>query len=141
MPMASRIRVLPERLANQIAAGEVIQRPSSALKELIENSLDAGARSIRVDLESGGSRGIRVRDDGEGMGRDDALLAFERHATSKIATEADLLEVTTLGFRGEALSSIAAVRGMCSLIRTPGTLVLIESNGPRTSAGASGFIS
>ena len=109
MPMASRIRVLPERLANQIAAGEVVQRPSSALKELIENSLDAGARSIRVDLESGGSRRIRVRDDGEGMGRDDAILAFERHATSKIATEADLLEVTTLGFRGEALSSIAAV--------------------------------
>ncbi|MDP6366150.1 MAG: DNA mismatch repair endonuclease MutL [Nitrospinota bacterium] len=109
MDSASRIRVLPENLANKIAAGEVVQRPASALKELIENSLDAGARSIFVDLESGGARRIRVRDDGEGMGRDDALLAFERHATSKISSEKDLHAVVTLGFRGEALPSIAAV--------------------------------
>ncbi len=109
MDSASRIRVLPENLANKIAAGEVVQRPASALKELVENSLDAGARSILVDLESGGARRIRVRDDGEGMGRDDALLAFERHATSKISSEKDLHAVVTLGFRGEALPSIAAV--------------------------------
>jgi DNA mismatch repair protein MutL len=109
MISASRIRVLSEKLANQIAAGEVVQRPASALKELIENSLDAGALSILVDLEGGGARRIRVRDDGEGMSRDDALLAFERHATSKISSEEDLSAVRTLGFRGEALPSIAAV--------------------------------
>ncbi len=121
MTSASRIRVLPEKLANQIAAGEVVQRPASALKELIENSLDAGARAIRVDLEGGGARRIRVRDDGQGMGRDDAILAFERHATSKIATEADLNHVETLGFRGEALPSIAAVSKVVLTTRLRGT--------------------
>ncbi len=130
MISASRIRVLSEKLANQIAAGEVVQRPASALKELIENSLDAGARSILVDLEGGGVRRIRVRDDGEGMSRDDALLAFERHATSKIATEEDLSAVRTLGFRGEALSSIAAISRVVLTTRlrgdTLGTEVRID---------------
>jgi DNA mismatch repair protein MutL len=105
----SRIRILPENVANKIAAGEVVERPASVVKELLENALDAGARSIRVEVESGGKRMIRVIDDGCGMNHDDALLAFERHATSKLANADDLLSISTLGFRGEALPSIAAV--------------------------------
>jgi DNA mismatch repair protein MutL len=105
----SRIRILSEGVANKIAAGEVIERPASVVKELLENALDAGARSIRVEAESGGRRMIRVIDDGCGMNHDDALLAFERHATSKLQTAEDLLSISTLGFRGEALPSIAAV--------------------------------
>ncbi len=103
------IRVLSDQVANQIAAGEVVERPASVVKELLENSLDAGARRIRIDVEAGGRQLIRISDDGCGMVRDDAMLAFERHATSKIRSSDDLLSLATLGFRGEALPSIASV--------------------------------
>ena len=105
----SRIRILPEAVANRIAAGEVVERPASVVKELLENALDAGAKTIRVEVEAGGKRIIRVIDDGYGMSHDDALLAFERHATSKLRSADDLLSIATLGFRGEALPTIAAV--------------------------------
>ena len=105
----SVIRILPEAVANKIAAGEVVERPASLVKELLENSLDAGAEHLDVLVEAGGKQLIRVEDDGCGMTRDDAMLAFERHATSKIRSGDDLLGITTLGFRGEALPSIAAV--------------------------------
>jgi DNA mismatch repair protein MutL len=105
----SRIRILPEAVANRIAAGEVVERPASVVKELLENALDAGANSIRVEIESGGKRMIRVIDDGHGMTHDDALLAFERHATSKLKSADDLMSIATLGFRGEAMPTIAAV--------------------------------
>jgi DNA mismatch repair protein MutL len=104
-----QIRILSDQVANQIAAGEVVDRPASVVKELLENSLDAGATRIRVEVEGGGRKLIRVSDDGQGMNRDDALLAFERHATSKLRTADDLLSISTLGFRGEALPSIASV--------------------------------
>ena len=104
-----RIRVLSDQVANQIAAGEVVDRPASVVKELLENALDAGANRIRIEVEAGGRKLIRIADDGHGMSRDDALLAFERHATSKLRTADDLLSIATLGFRGEALPSIASV--------------------------------
>jgi DNA mismatch repair protein MutL len=105
----SRIRILPEAVANRIAAGEVVERPASVVKELLENALDAGAKAIRVEVEAGGKRMIRVIDDGHGMTHDDALLAFERHATSKLRSADDLMSIATLGFRGEAMPTIAAV--------------------------------
>ncbi|HLH35813.1 MAG TPA: DNA mismatch repair endonuclease MutL [Alloacidobacterium sp.] len=104
-----RIRILSDQVANQIAAGEVVDRPASVVKELLENALDAGASRIRVEVEAGGRKLIRISDNGHGMMRDDALLAFERHATSKIRSSDDLLSIATLGFRGEALPSIASI--------------------------------
>src|SRR5512135_541797 len=104
-----RIHVLSDQVANKIAAGEVVERPASVIKELLENALDAGASSLTIDVDSGGRRLIRLADDGAGMLRDDALLAFERHATSKLTDVKDLLSIPTLGFRGEALPSIASV--------------------------------
>src|SRR5580693_9337797 len=105
----NRIRLLSEQVANQIAAGEVIERPASVVKELVENALDAPASRLTVEIQAGGRSLVRVADDGMGMSRDDALLCLERHATSKIKRAEDLASIATMGFRGEALPSIASV--------------------------------
>src|ERR1700732_4928463 len=125
-----RIHVLSETVANQIAAGEVVERPASVVKEMLENSLDAGATRIKISVEAGGKKLIQITDNGCGMVRDDAMLAFERHATSKIKNAEDLLSVATLGFRGEALPSIASVCRLHLETRAPdepsGTMVEIN---------------
>src|SRR5262245_8438752 len=127
-----RVRVLDDHLVNRIAAGEVVERPAAVVKELVENSLDAGATSIEVLVEDGGRRRIVVTDDGEGMERDDALLALERHATSKLRSFEDLQAIGTLGFRGEALPSIAAVsRVLLRSAARDGEATEIEARGGR----------
>lgn len=120
--MSTRIRILSENLTNKIAAGEVVERPASVVKELVENSLDAGSRDILIEIEAGGRRLIRVTDDGGGMSREDALLSLERHATSKIASDDDLFALSTLGFRGEALPSIASVSRFTLASRRQGSI-------------------
>ncbi|HEY7396074.1 MAG TPA: DNA mismatch repair endonuclease MutL, partial [Gemmatimonadaceae bacterium] len=143
MPVASlsRIAVLPSAVADQIAAGEVVERPASVVKELIENALDAGATSIDVAIEDGGRQTIRVSDDGIGMTRDDAVLSLERHATSKIRTANDLVGVRSFGFRGEALAAISSVShleletaphdGAGTIVRAAGGAVLEVADAAR----------
>lgn len=136
--MSSKIKILPGHVINRIAAGEVVERPSSVVKELVDNSLDAGATEILIEIEQAGRRLIRVADNGCGMSREDAELAFERHATSKITSDADLEAVRTMGFRGEALSSIAAVAHVKIITATRGATsgTLIEIEGGKVRAAS-----
>jgi DNA mismatch repair protein MutL len=135
--MSSKIRVLDEAVINRIAAGEVVERPASIVKELLENSIDAGATSVQIDIEDGGRKLIRVRDNGSGMTRDDAFLALERHATSKLRTEKDLQTIATMGFRGEALASIASISRLRLVTKDEteqeGTEIIIEAGVLRKS--------
>ncbi|MEP6572455.1 MAG: DNA mismatch repair endonuclease MutL [Gemmatimonadota bacterium] len=128
--MPRRIAILPDAVADQIAAGEVVERPASVVKELAENAIDAGARHVRIEIESGGKTLVEISDDGWGMGREDAILALDRHATSKIRSAADLVGVRTFGFRGEALPAIASVSRM--------TLTTAEAEGEGTEIGIAG---
>ncbi len=128
--MTRRIAILPNQVADQIAAGEVVERPASVVKELVENAIDAGARHIRVELEQGGKTLVRVSDDGHGMGREDAMLALDRHATSKIKSSADLVGIHSFGFRGEALPAIASVSRL--------SLVTAEEEGAGTEVAVTG---
>jgi DNA mismatch repair protein MutL len=130
--MSDIIKLLPDHIANQIAAGEVIQRPSSAVKELIENAIDAGASSIKLVIKDSGRTLIQVTDDGKGMSFTDARMCFERHATSKIRKAEDLFQIKTMGFRGEAMASIAAVAQVemktCRSDDELGTHLIIEGS-------------
>ena len=125
-----KIQIMSSKLANMIAAGEVIERPASVVKEMVENSIDAGAQNITVEIKNGGISYIRITDDGKGIAKDDVEIAFERHATSKIRSAEDLKDVKSMGFRGEALASIAAIANVELITKTEtdltGTKIVVE---------------